>query len=67
MNKIEQETMTDMRREAFERWAGDQGFPVSRWMEDSDDYQDLRTQTAFDSWTAALRYRDEQEKGDGTG
>ena len=55
--------MTDMHREAFERetkfatYARDGRYP--------DYYGNPVVQGAWEGWKAAMRYRDEQEKGDG--
>lgn len=38
-------------REAFEVWAADQGFVLTRTVH-GDDYQDLRTQGPWDAWQA---------------
>jgi hypothetical protein len=38
-------------REAFEAWASDQGFVLTRTVH-GDDYQDLRTQGPWDAWQA---------------
>lgn len=49
---INDETKGDGMRMAFEKWAGDQGFPTQSTL-DGKDYQDLRTQGAWESWQAA--------------
>ena len=44
------EALTD-EREAFETWADDQGYPLARLdIGDGDDYHDLRTQGAWETW-----------------
>jgi len=65
-------------REAFEAWAGDQGFPLRRLeIFDGASYQDLRTQGVWDAWQARAalaaslppfpqRYRWEQDEKDST-
>jgi hypothetical protein len=48
-------------REAFEAWAGDQGFVLTRTVH-GDDYQDLRTQGPWEAWQAhAARSASRQE------
>jgi len=60
--------MTDMHREAFERFHGIryddvEGMPINEGTKMS---LRLEWERNFQTWQAALRYRDEQEKGDGT-
>ena len=59
--------MTDMHREAFERWA-ESNFLDIHWqvpippMINKWHYSDNRTMQLYMAWCAAMRYRDEQEK-----
>lgn len=56
--------MTDMHREAFERVAKADGFNIKRDKYLKEEYAETSTHFAFAGWRLALRYRDEQEKGD---
>ncbi len=68
--------MTDMHREAFERWAKDcRLYSLEREDGEPQIYRDWMTAAAFSGWCSAMRYRDEpdpwfylgplQEKRDG--
>jgi len=59
--------MTDMHREAFEKWAIDRGWRVLRINQDipgAVEYDETYVSCAWLGFQAAMRYRDEQEKGD---
>ena len=48
--------MTDMHREAFERWCERRGIATSP------EHRTYEYQQAYEDWQAAMRYRDEQEQ-----
>ena len=50
--------MTDMHREDFEQWCARRGIATSP------EHRTYEYEQAYEEWQAALRYRDEQEKGD---
>ncbi|WP_233154808.1 dATP/dGTP pyrophosphohydrolase domain-containing protein [Candidimonas nitroreducens] len=49
------QSLTGNEPAGFEVWADDQGFPLQRTVR-GDDYQDLRTQGAWDSWQARAAF-----------
>ncbi len=57
--------MTDMHREAFERLASSEGTWGAAVRRDAKgDYVLMSTSSQWHTWQDAMRYRDEQEKGD---
>jgi len=71
MNKIEQEAMTDMHREAFERWVQtttgwkackQRSKPMYLRQNADGSYNDFRVNDRWFAWQAALCYRDEQDQ-----
>jgi len=50
-------------REAFEAWAGDQGFVLTRTVH-GDEYQDLRTQGPWDAWQAHAALSASRQEGE---
>lgn len=58
-------TDTEQLRAEFEAWAVDQGFPLRRTIH-GEDYQDLRTQGAFEAYQAGRAALQSQVKNDTT-
>lgn len=55
--------MTDMHREAFERWIGEEGeHPERLRLDYKDDYASYSTYAQWQVWCAAIRHLTEQNE-----